>query len=83
MYKATNIDTDKALQAIEDMQCNKIEESERERYALRKYYEGIDKGLELAKGIFYCSNYEKECKENDQNQTEPLSVLRCENERND
>ena len=52
MYKATNIDTDKALQAIENIQCKKMEESERERYALRKYYEGIDKGLELAKGIF-------------------------------
>lgn len=60
MYKATNIDTDKALEAIEDMHCDKMKERERERYALNKYYEGIDKGLELAKGIFCCSNYEKE-----------------------
>lgn len=60
MYKATNIDTDKALKAIEDFRCHKSREQQREMYGIQKYYEGVEKGLDLAESLFECSNYEKE-----------------------
>lgn len=59
MYKATNIDTDKALKAIEDFRYNKSFEQQRELYGIQKQYEGLEKGLELAERLFECSNYEK------------------------
>ena len=49
MDKATSNDTDKASQAIVDIQCKKAEKSEREVNILRKCNEEIDKGLDLAK----------------------------------
>jgi len=36
MYKATNIDTDKALKAIEDFRYNKSFEQQRELYGIQK-----------------------------------------------
>lgn len=59
MYKATNIDTDKALKAIEAFRRNKSLEQQKELYGIQKYYEGLEKGLELAESLFECSNYEK------------------------
>lgn len=59
MYKATNIDTDKALQAIESFRRNKSLEQQKELYGIQKYYERLEKGLELAERLFECSNYEK------------------------
>lgn len=60
MYKATNIDTDKALEAIEHFRRTKSIEQQRELHGIQKYYEGIEKGLELAESLFECSNYEKD-----------------------
>lgn len=60
MYKATNIDTDKALEAIEEFRRNKSREHQRELYGIQKYYEGLEKGLDLAESLFECSNYEKD-----------------------
>ena len=60
MYKATNIDTDKALEAIEYFRRRQSEAHQRELYGAQKYYEGIEKGLGLAESIFECSNYEKD-----------------------
>lgn len=60
MYKATNIDTDKALKAIEEFRRNKSLEQQRDFYGMQKYYDGVEKGLELAENLFECSNYEKE-----------------------
>lgn len=59
MYKATNIDTDKALEAIESFRHSKSLEHQKELYGINKYYEGLEKGLELAERLFECSNYEK------------------------
>lgn len=59
MYKATNIDTDKALEAIEAFRRSKSLEHQKELYGIQKYYEGLEKGLELAERLFECSNYEK------------------------
>lgn len=60
MYKATNIDTDKALEAIESFRHSKSLEHQKELYGIQKYYEGVEKGLELAESLFECSAYEKE-----------------------
>lgn len=60
MYKATNIDTDKALEAIESFRRSKSLEHQKELYGINKYYEGFEKGLELAESLFECSAYEKE-----------------------
>lgn len=60
MYKATNIDTDKALQAIEYFRRRQSEIHQRELHGIQKYYEGIEKGLNLAESLFECSNYEKD-----------------------
>ena len=60
MYKATNIDTDKALEAIESFRRAKSLEHQKELHGINKYYEGLEKGLELAESLFECSAYEKE-----------------------
>jgi len=60
MYKATNIDTDKALKAIENCRYHKSLEQQKELYGIQKYYEGLEKGLDLAERLFECSNYEKD-----------------------
>lgn len=59
MYKAANIDTDKALEAIEAFRRNKSLEQQKELYGIQKYYEGLEKGLSFAESLFECSNYEK------------------------
>lgn len=65
MYKATNIDTDKALEAIKEFRRHNNFVQQRELYGIQKYYEGLEKGLEFAESLFECSAYEKECKENE------------------
>jgi len=59
MYKATNIDTDKALAAIEAFRRTQSLAHQKELYGTVKYYEGIEKGLQFAESLFECSNYEK------------------------
>lgn len=58
-YQAKNVDTDKALKAIDDYRKAKSTEHNKELYGLQKYYEGLNKGLDFAESIFECSNYEK------------------------
>lgn len=58
-YKAKNVDTDKALEAISEarkIQRAKIDKEIAEKWA---YLEGVERGLDIAQGIFECSNYEK------------------------
>lgn len=59
MYKAQNVDTDKALEAIEyarrNQETNKMLENEK----IRAFSEGVNRGLDIAEGIFNCANYEK------------------------
>lgn len=62
MYKAKNVDTDKALEALEKTRDIQSRECARKINELQKYYEGVAKGLDIAESIFYCSNYEKEDK---------------------
>ncbi len=58
-YKAKNIDTDKVLKAIESDEAEFLKQKTREIYGIEKYYEGLLKGLKLARGYFECSIYEK------------------------
>ncbi len=52
MYKATSIDTDKALAAIEAFRHTQSLAHQKELYGAEKYYEGVEKGLELAESLF-------------------------------
>ena len=59
MYKAKNVDTDKALEALNyalKIQRETIEIEIREK---RAYLQGVEKGIGIAESIFQCSNYEK------------------------
>lgn len=58
-YKAKNVDTDKALEYIEWSRKYQDELERLEIAKTQKYYEGVRKGLDVAEGIFECSNYEK------------------------
>lgn len=62
-YKAKNVDTDKALEAIAE--ARKIQEQITHKEIAEKiaYLEGVRKGLEIAESIFECSNYEKDVQE--------------------
>lgn len=59
-YKAKNVDTDKNLKAIEEARRIHGIRIEKEIYEKRAYLDGINKGLDIAKSIFECSNYEKD-----------------------
>lgn len=63
-YKAKNIDTDKVLKAIECDEAEFLKQKTREIYGIEKYYEGLLKGLEVARGYFECSIYEKDGESN-------------------
>lgn len=59
-YRAKNVDTDKALKAIEDARRLQKIRVDKEIAEKRAYLEGINKGLDIAESIFECSNYEKD-----------------------
>ena len=59
MYKAQNVDTDKALEAIEKARRFQRAESEARIREERSYIKGIERGLDIAESMFNCSNYEK------------------------
>lgn len=58
MYKAKNVDTDKALDYINENRRYEQQAEILEITSVRKYHEGISKGLDIAEEIFKCSNYE-------------------------
>jgi hypothetical protein len=63
MYKATNIDTDKALKVIDESRAIQERASQLRSEKERSYMEGLNKGLDIAESLFECSNYEKTVKE--------------------
>lgn len=65
-YKAKNVDTEKALKAISEYRIQYSAKQQKEMYGVQKYYEGLNKGLDIAENIFECSNYEKDGGENDE-----------------
>lgn len=62
-YKAENVDTDKALKAIDEARKIQRINTEKEIAEKRAFLEGIEKGLDIAQSIFECSNYEKKQKQ--------------------
>ena len=63
MYKATDIDTDKALKAINDSRAIQERASQLRLEKERSYMEGLNKGLDIAESLFECANYEKAAQE--------------------
>lgn len=59
-YKAKNVDTDKALEYIEWSRKYQEQQERIETIAVKKFYEGISKGLNIGEEIFRCGNYEKD-----------------------
>ena len=64
MYKAKNVDTDKALKAIDEARELHIARTETEIKEKRAFLQGLEKGLDIAESIFLCANYEKEGADN-------------------
>ncbi len=58
MYKAKNVDTDKALEYINESRRYQEKAETLSITSMQKYYEGIRKGLDIAEEIFTCSNCE-------------------------
>lgn len=59
MYKAKNVDTDMALEALDYALKTQRENVEIEIKEKRAYIAGLEKGIRIAESIFQCSNYEK------------------------
>lgn len=60
MYKAQNIDTAKALKALDEARKRNTRERTQKINEAQKYYEGVEEGLCIAEQLLLCSNYEKE-----------------------
>lgn len=59
-YKAKNVDTDKALEALDEARKIQEQRNSLEIAKLNAKLEGIYIGLNIAESIFTCSNYEKD-----------------------
>ena len=59
-YKAKNVDTDKALKAINEARRFFEQRNNLEIAKAQAKMEGIYEGLKVAEEIFNCSNYEKD-----------------------
>lgn len=58
MYKAKNVDTDKALNYINESRRYQQQAETLEITSVQKYHDGIRKGLDIAEEIFTSSNCE-------------------------
>lgn len=59
IYKAENVDTDKALEYIKSAREYQKKEIAIKIAELQGYLRGVEKGLDIAEDIFSCKNYEK------------------------
>ena len=64
MYKAKNVNTDKALDFIDNARTRFERERHLKEREILSYYEGLYKGLEIAESIFLCENFEEEADSN-------------------
>ena len=65
MYIAQNVDSEKALKALDSarrIQSAEINTQIREKQA---FLQGLEKGIEIAESIFYCHDFEKTEEVND------------------
>ena len=60
MYKATNVDTDKALEYLNQVRRFEIERCNEEVNKRTSYRDGLLEGIRIAESVFSCRNYEKE-----------------------
>lgn len=60
MYKAKNVDTDKALEALHEARRFQEQDVALEIEKKRAYLNGVYKALDIAESMFSCSNYEKD-----------------------
>lgn len=58
-YIAKNIDTEKALEALESARHIQEQYEHEEQVKMQAHYDGVRKGLEIAESVFHCTNYEK------------------------
>ena len=58
-YKAENVDTDKALEAIKESRRHQETVVNLKIEKEKSFLEGVNKGFDIAETIFECSNYEK------------------------
>ena len=58
IYKAKHVDTDKALEYINSCRTYQGQRESIEYEKIKKFHEGVRKGLDIAEEIFSCSNYE-------------------------
>lgn len=59
LYRTENLDTKKALDHIAEARRQYQAERVKEQEKVQKYYEGLQKGLDIAEDMFYCKNFEK------------------------
>lgn len=59
IYKAENIDTDKFLKEIQELQRSSVSNELKKKGEIQKYYEGYRDALNSIENMFFCSNYEK------------------------
>ncbi|MCM1440461.1 MAG: hypothetical protein NC131_14835 [Roseburia sp.] len=59
-YKAENVDTNKALNYIEECRKEDSRNEYVEKVSVEKFHEGVRYGLDRAMGIFCCGLYEKQ-----------------------
>ena len=59
LYRTENIDTKKALDHIAEARRRYQAERVKEKEKLQKYYEGLERGLDIAEDMFYSKNFEK------------------------
>lgn len=58
-FKAENVDTDRALDYIEQCRNADSEKERIEMVSIQKFHEGVRHGLDVADNIFKCHNFEK------------------------
>lgn len=59
LYQTENIDTKKALDHIAETRKRYQTEQIKEQEKIQKYYEGLQKGLDIAEDMFHCITFEK------------------------
>ena len=59
MYKAKNIDTDKALEYLEHTRKYAYDQCTQDVEKRMAFRDGMLEGIKIAESIFSCSNYEK------------------------
>ena len=67
-YRAKHVDTDKAIEHIEQLIRDSYRDQSFKKAKVDEYYEGLRKGLDIAESIFECSNFEVEESEDETNE---------------